>query len=147
MTKKEKTKEVKTKEKTKEEESHWLESDFDGQLAIDVYQTPENIVIKSAIAGVQPEDIDVTVNNDMVTIRGLRKQDEEINSNDYFFQECYWGGFSRSIVLPIDIDADNVKATIKNGVLTVLLPKVKKDAAKKVEVDEIEEEENEEEKK
>lgn len=118
-----------------EPKTDWLEENFDGQLAIDVYQTPESIVIKSTIAGVQPEDLDVTVNNDMVTIRGVRKQDDTIEEKDYFFQECYWGGFSRSVVLPVDVDPENVKATIKNGVLTVVLPKIKKTTTARISVD------------
>lgn len=118
-----------------EPKADWLEENFDGQLAIDVYQTPDSIVIKSTIAGVQPEDLDVTVNNDMVTIRGVRKQEEAVEDKDYFFQECYWGGFSRSVVLPVDVDPDKVKAAIKNGVLTVTLPKVKKAASAKINVD------------
>ncbi|MFH0952249.1 MAG: Hsp20/alpha crystallin family protein [Patescibacteria group bacterium] len=124
-------------------DADWLEEKYEGQLAIDVYQTPENIVIKSTIAGVQPEDIDVTVNNDMVTIRGSRQHDDEVNQEDYYYQECYWGNFSRSIILPVDIDPDNVKATIKNGVLTVTLTKLNKDTAKRVAVDEEEDEEEE----
>lgn len=118
-----------------EPKADWLKENFDGQLAIDVFQTPDSIVIKSTIAGVQPEDLDVTVNNDMVTIRGMRRQDETVDEKDFFFQECYWGGFSRSIVLPIDVDPDKVKAAIKNGVLTVTLPKVKKAATAKISVD------------
>lgn len=131
MTPKTQAKEITTQSQPKAE---WLEQNFDGQLAIDVYQTPDSIVIKSTIAGVQPEDLDVTVNNDMVTIRGMRRQEETVDEKDYFFQECYWGGFSRSVVLPVDVDPDNVKAAMKNGVLTVTLPKVKKSATATVSV-------------
>jgi HSP20 family protein len=103
----------------------WLEEDYEeGQLSVDVYQTSDKIVIQSTIAGVRPEDIDITVNNDMVTIRGKREIDNTLQSDDYFIQECYWGGFSRSIILPAEIQSEKIEATLKNGVLTITLPKV-----------------------
>lgn len=103
----------------------WLEEDYEeGQLSVDVYQTTDKIVIQSTIAGVRPEDIDITVNNDMVTIRGKREIDNSLQSEDYFIQECYWGGFSRSIILPAEIQSEKIEATLKNGVLTITLPKV-----------------------
>jgi HSP20 family protein len=111
----------------------WL-SEYEGQLTIDMYQTKDNVVIKSTIAGVRPEDIDVTIANDMVTIRGERKRDFEASSEDYFYQECYWGSFSRSVVLPVDVDIENVSADLKDGILTVVLPKAAKSKARKVKV-------------
>ena len=111
----------------------WL-SEYEGQLTIDMYQTKDNVIIKSTIAGVKPEDIDVTIANDMVTVRGERKRDFEASSEDYFYQECYWGSFSRSVVLPVDVDIDNVEADLKDGILTVILPKAAKARAKKIKV-------------
>jgi len=111
----------------------WL-SEYEGQLTIDMYQTKDNVVIKSTIAGVRPEDIDVTIANDMVTIRGERKRDFEASSEDYFYQECYWGSFSRSVVLPVDVDIENVAADLKDGILTVILPKAAKAKARKIKV-------------
>lgn len=111
----------------------WL-SEYEGQLTIDMYQTKDNVIIKSTIAGVKPEDIDVTIANDMVTIRGERKRDFEASSEDYFYQECYWGSFSRSVVLPVDVDIENVGADLKDGILTVMLPKAAKAKAKKIRV-------------
>jgi HSP20 family protein len=102
------------------------EIEEEGQLSVDVYQDEDNVIIKSTIAGVEPEDIDVSVDNDMVTIRGRRARNREIEEEDYFYQECYWGSFSRSIILPVEIRADQIDATIKNGILTVILPKAKK---------------------
>lgn len=110
----------------------WMEEDFSGQLAVDVYQANDNIVIKSTIAGVKPEDIDISINNDMVTIRGTRKKDEEVTDENYFYRECYWGGFSRSIILPCEIKADKVEAILKNGVLTIIMPKAEKVSKVKV---------------
>lgn len=111
----------------------WL-SEYEGQLTIDMFQTKDNVIIKSTIAGVKPEDIDVTIANDMVTIRGERKRDFEASSEDYFYQECYWGSFSRSVVLPVDVDIENVSADLKDGILTVILPKAAKAKAKKIKV-------------
>src|SRR4026207_1937424 len=111
----------------------WL-TEYEGQLTIDMYQTKDNVVIKSTIAGVKPEDIDVTIANDMVTIRGERSRDFEASAEDYFYQECYWGSFSRSVVLPVDVDIENVSADLKDGILTVMLPKAAKAKAKKIRV-------------
>lgn len=109
-------------------------SEYEGQLAIDVYQTEDEIIIKSTIAGVKPEDIDVTIDNDMVTIKGERKHEENVSKDNYFYQECYWGAFSRSVILPCDIETDKVAAEIRNGILTVHLPKVNKSKTKKISV-------------
>jgi len=98
----------------------------EGQLSVDVYQDKDNITIKSTIAGVEPEDIDISFDNDMITIRGQRQKDLSIRKENYFYQECYWGGFSRSIILPAEVLEDKIKATIKNGILTIVLPKAKK---------------------
>lgn len=108
-------------------DTEWLDKGIaEGQLSVDVYQTADNIVIKSTMAGVKPEDIDVAIDNDMVTVRGSRHQDEEIKEENYFYQECYWGDFSRSVVLPVEVKAEEAEAIVKNGVLTVILPKAQK---------------------
>lgn len=109
-------------------------SDAEGQLTIDVYQTDSEIVIKSTIAGVKPEDLDITINNDMITIKGERKSEEKVRSENYFYQECYWGAFSRSVILPVDVESDQSEAVLKNGVLTIRLPKVEKVKSKKLQV-------------
>ena len=120
-------------EKPQAASEDWL-SEYEGQLTIDMYQTKDNVIIKSTIAGVKSEDIDVTIANDMVTVRGERKKDFEASSEDYFYQECYWGSFSRSVVLPVDVDIENVSADLKDGILTVILPKAAKAKAKKIKV-------------
>lgn len=97
--------------------------EYEGELSVDVYQTSEHLVIKSTIAGVKPDDLEITLNNDVVTIRGKRYQETPVAADDYFYQECYWGGFSRSIVLPMEVNPEGIQANLKNGVLTVLLPK------------------------
>jgi HSP20 family protein len=104
----------------------WLSGDYEeGQLSIDVYQTPDKVFVKSTIAGVKPEDIDISINNDMLTIRGKREMSENIKTEDYLYQECYWGAFSRSIILPCEVKAEKIDAYLEDGVLTVVLPKVK----------------------
>jgi len=114
-------------------EEEWL-SDFEGQLNIDMYQTKDNVIIKSTIAGVRPEDIDITVANDMVNIKGTRRKEENISGDDYFYQECYWGNFSRSVIVPVDIDSENIEADLKDGILTIVVPKAAKAKTKKVKV-------------
>lgn len=106
------------------EDNAWINDDYEeGQLSIDVYQTPKTIVVKSTIAGVKPEDIDISINNDMLTIRGKREEKEMIKDDDYLYRECYWGSFSRSIILPVEVKAEEIEAILENGVLTVFLPK------------------------
>ena len=102
------------------------EIEEEGQLSVDVYQDKDSVIIKSTIAGVEPEDVDVSVDNDMITIRGRRERDRTVEEDNYFYQECYWGSFSRSIILPVEIEPDKIDATIRNGILTVKLPKAKK---------------------
>ncbi|TSC72202.1 MAG: hypothetical protein G01um101438_705 [Parcubacteria group bacterium Gr01-1014_38] len=106
----------------------------EGQLTVDVYQTPESIVVKSTIAGVRPEDLDVSITSDMVTIRGTRRHDEEVREEDYFYRECYWGSFSRSIILPVDIMAEKADASLKDGILTIRIPKAEALVTKRVKV-------------
>lgn len=111
----------------------WM-ADYEGQLNIDMYQTKDNVIIKSTIAGVRPEDIDITVANDMVTIKGTRKKEESVSDDDYFYQECYWGGFARSVIVPVDIDSEHIEADLKDGILTIIIPKAAKAKTKKVKV-------------
>jgi len=117
----------------KEGNEEWL-NDFEGQLNIDMYQTKDNVIIKSTIAGVRPADIDITVANDMVTIKGSRRKDESVPQDDYFYQECYWGNFSRSVIIPVDIESEEIEADLKDGILTVIIPKAAKAKTKKVKV-------------
>jgi len=109
-------------------------ADAEGQLTIDVYQTENDIVIKSTIAGVKPENLDVGINNDMLTIKGERTSEEDVSEENYYYQECYWGPFSRSVVLPTDVITDKIDATLKNGILTVRLPKADTTKTKKIQV-------------
>lgn len=115
-------------------ESTSNEEDAEGQLTIDVYQTENDIVIKSTIAGVKPEDLDVSINNDMVTIKGERSNEEVVEQGSYYYQECYWGSFSRSVLLPVDVIPEKADAALKNGILTIRLPKADTTKTKKIQV-------------
>ncbi|OGI17307.1 MAG: hypothetical protein A2Z52_02870 [Candidatus Moranbacteria bacterium RBG_19FT_COMBO_42_6] len=121
-------------QKTMPEENILSNDGSEGQLTIDVYQTENDIVIKSTIAGVKPEDLDVTINNDMITIRGERKKEEEVSEENYYYQECYWGNFSRSVILPVDVLPERIEASMKNGILTIRLSKADTTKTKKIQV-------------
>jgi len=102
------------------------EAQEEGHLTVDVFRNGKDIVIQSTIAGTDPKDIDVSITKDVVTIKGHRSSEEKVKSNDYYHRELYWGSFSRSIILPTEIDPDSAKASVKNGVLTIRLPRVEK---------------------
>jgi HSP20 family protein len=104
----------------------WYSQDYEGQLSVDVYQTPKEIVVKSTIAGVEPADLDIYLHDDLLTIRGKRSKTTEEKTANYFYEECYWGGFSRSVILPVEVDPNNISATLKNGILTIRLPKIER---------------------
>jgi len=110
------------------------EESGEGQLTIDVYQTDDDIIIKSTIAGVKPEDLDVSINNDMLTIKGERKFEDEVSEENFYYQECYWGGFSRSVVLPVDVVPEKIEASLKNGILVIKLPKASTNKTKRIKV-------------
>ena len=114
----------------------WMnEEEFEGQLAVDVYQTKDMIIVKAPIAGVKPEDIDVAISEDVVTIRGDRKDEFAVEKDNYYVQECFWGSFSRSVILPTSTVAEKAEASLKDGVLTIQIPKVvQEDRIKKIKV-------------
>lgn len=117
--------------------SDWLSDDeaaVEGQLAVDVYQTKESVVIKAPIAGVDPKNLDVAIAEDVVTIRGERVEESVVERENYYVQECYWGAFSRSIIMPVSVNADKAEASLKNGVLSIAIPKVVQDKVKKIKV-------------
>ncbi len=95
----------------------------EGQLSVDIFETEDAIVVQSAIAGVSAEDLDIFVNSDMVTVRGQRARDARATLATMHYEECFWGAFSRTVVLPSHIRPSEAQAELKNGVLTVTLPK------------------------
>ncbi len=117
-----------------EQEINDFMEEAEGQLTVDVYQTSTEIVIQSTVAGVAPEDLDISITNESVTIRGKREKSEKVKEDDYFYQECYWGRFSRTIILPQEIDAERATAGMKNGVLTIRLPKLDREKTKKLKI-------------
>lgn len=110
------------------------EDDEEGQLTVDVYQTPSEIIIKTMVAGVKPDDLDVAITRDQVTIRGKRAEDRTVAGEDYYHRELYWGTFSRTIVLPEEIDVDEAEAVEKFGLLILKLPKLDKNRQTKLRV-------------
>ncbi len=110
----------------------WL--DNDGQLTVDVFQTTSEFCVQAPIAGVNIEDINVAVENEMLIIKGERKEPESNKEKNYFYQECYWGPFSREIILPEKTDASKVKASLQKGILLIRIPKVNKITKKKINV-------------
>lgn len=125
------------REPTSAEEPHadWLkESAEEGELAVDVYQTPDSIVVKTMIAGVRLEDLDVTITREMVTIKGKREEDGNADDGDYFQRELYWGSFSRTILLPAEVEAEDAEAVESHGLLTITLPKIDKEKTKRLKI-------------
>lgn len=110
------------------------ESGEEGQLTIDVYESPDSIIIKSMVAGVKPENLDVNITHEMVTISGGREDEQRVEKQNYFYQELYWGRFSRSILLPKEVDPDEAEAVIKDGVLTIKIPKINKEKVQKLKI-------------
>ncbi len=106
----------------------------DGELTVDVYQTAEMIVIKAMIAGVRPEDLDISITRDLITIKGKREEEKTARDDDYFMRELYWGSFSRTVSLPEEIDVDESEAIEKHGLLILKLPKLDKKRQSKLKV-------------
>lgn len=117
-----------------ENELEETEVETDGQLAIDMYQTPSEIIVKTMIAGVKQEDLDVSITRDMVVIKGKREESNDTAGNDYFHKELYWGSFSRTIILPQEINVDESEAVNKNGLLVIRMPKIDKHRQAKLKI-------------
>ena len=118
------------------DDSDWLEEDTSapGQLAVDVYQTKEHIFVVAPVPGVSKADLDLSIVESTLTIRGSRKEAKEVRKSDYFVQECYWGEFSRSIILPVQVKEDEAEAELKDGMLTVKISKAEQDKVKKINI-------------
>ncbi len=113
----------------------WIEEENEeAELAVDVYQTPTDIIIQTMVAGVKPEDLELSIARDMVTIKGQREENRNIDEENYFSQELYWGRFSRTISLPQEVEPEEVEATEKHGLLTIKIKKVDKEKKNTVKV-------------
>lgn len=110
----------------KEAEEEKEEPAQEGQLPVDVYQSPSEIVVRAFVAGVKGNTLDISITRDMVTISGAREPREDVDQADYFHKELYWGAFTRTILLPEEIDVDGASASAKDGLLTMILPKLDK---------------------
>lgn len=112
----------------------WLDEPEEGELAVDVYQTPSEIIIKTMVSGVKPEDLNIAITRDMVTIKGRRETQREVSDEDYFHRELYWGSFTRTILLPAEVEVEESEALEKHGLLTIRLPKIDKDRSSNLKV-------------
>ena len=116
------------------DDSAWEESedDFPGQLAVDVYETDEKLIVKARTAGVNKEDLDVSISDGILTISGTLSSGDDTDATNWHIQECYWGEFSRTLALPVAVKEDEVGAVLKDGVLSISFTKVKQEQAKKI---------------
>lgn len=117
-------------EQPAKEKKEWLNAE--GQLGVDVFQTENELVIQSAIAGIKTEDLDVLIEEDVLTIKGQRDNPYQVDTADYFIQECYWGPFSRKIILPVEVDSSKTDAAMKDGILTIRIPKIQREKKKRI---------------
>lgn len=102
--------------------SDWSAPLDEGQLSVDVFRQHDALVIRSTVAGADPDNLDISFHGDLLTIRGKRESEHEVNEEDWFYRECYWGSFSRSVVLPYDVSPERAEASLKNGVLEIRIP-------------------------
>lgn len=115
--------------------SSWMDEQAgEGELSVDVYQTPDDIIVKALIPGVRKDDVDISISRDSITIRGSRKDEKTISDDNYIVQELYWGAFSRTVRLPHEVDIEHSDATESQGVLTIKLPRIDKDRQAKLKV-------------
>ncbi len=110
------------------------EDDFPGQLAVDVYETAETLVVKARTAGVNKEDLDVSISDGILTVSGTLSSGDDTDATNWHIQECYWGEFSRTVALPVQVKEDEAQASLKDGVLSITFPKVQQEQAKKIQV-------------
>jgi len=110
------------------------EEEFPGQLAVDVYETEEKLIVKARTAGVNKEELDVSISDGILTISGTLNSGDDVEALNWHIQECYWGEFSRTLALPVSVKEDEVEAVLKDGVLTISFLKIKQEQAKKIQV-------------
>lgn len=110
------------------------EEEFPGQLAVDVYETEERLVVKARTAGVNKQDLDVSISDGILTISGTLSSGDETEATQWHIQECYWGEFSRTLALPVAVKEEEVEAVLKDGVLTISFNKIKQEQARKIEI-------------
>jgi HSP20 family protein len=117
-------------------ENNWdeAEEEFPGQLAVDVYETEDKLVVKARTAGVNKEELDVSISDGILTISGTLNSGDDTDAINWHIQECYWGDFNRTLALPVSVKEDEVEAVLKDGVLTISFNKIRQEQAKKIQV-------------
>ena len=113
--------------------ANW-EEELEAELTVDLYQTPSDIIVKTMVAGVQPESLSISITRDMITIKGKREEGNTVDRDNYFIQELYWGAFSRTISLPEEVDPEEAEAIEKHGLLIIKLPKLDKNRETKLKI-------------
>jgi len=126
----------KTNSKDVKNTNPWPSSEEEGELAVDLYENKNELILQATIGGVEINELDISITNDMITVRGERKRESKDRIEKVYYNECFWGPFSRSLILPQEINADKAKATIKNGLLTIHLPKLMKTKRKTLKIEE-----------
>ncbi len=121
----------------KKNEKDLLE-EYEGQLAVDVIETNDTVILRAPVAGVTNDDLEIAITDEVINIKGERHEVRDESTEKYFAQECYWGKFSRSFILPVTVQAEKAEAQLKNGILTIKIPKLAKTKTKMVEVKEVE---------
>jgi len=121
---------------TPEMDDSWdnSEEELPGQLAVDVYETADKLVVKARTAGVNKEELDVSISDGILTISGTLSSGDDTDAINWHIQECYWGEFSRTLALPVGVKEDEVEAVLKDGVLTISFIKLRQEQAKKIQV-------------
>ncbi|MCR4330433.1 MAG: Hsp20/alpha crystallin family protein [Patescibacteria group bacterium] len=115
--------------------TNWVDEESDeGELSVDVYQTPDAIIVKAMIASVRPDDLQISITRDMVTIKGKREEEKTVSEEDYYHKELYWGSFTRTILLPQEVEPEEAEAVEKHGLLTITLPKIDKKKVARIKV-------------
>ena len=126
----------KTNSKDVKNTNPWPSSEEEGELAVDLYEDKDELILQAVIGGVEINELDISITNDMITVRGERKKESKDKIEKVYYNECFWGPFSRSLILPQEINADKAKAIIKNGLLTIHLPKLMKTKRKTLKIQE-----------
>jgi HSP20 family protein len=124
----------KREKQTLQKKNEWLSDEKIGEPTIDAYETEEEVVIISPIGGINAKDIDISVVDDMLTIKGQRENMKTKEEDKYFCQECFWGSFAKKVILPKEVEISKAKAVTKNGILTLTIPKKKSEDKKEVKI-------------
>lgn len=126
-------KQIKKKEPPKQK---WSPENNVGELAIDAYETDNELIILSPVAGITPKDLEISMEEDMLIIKGKRAKPETTEKNkEYFYKECFWGRFEKKLILPEEVDIAKIKASIKSGILTLKIPKKRKTKKKEIRIE------------